>query len=111
MMGSDWVAVAGLADVPKGEIREVLFDGGVIAIAHTESGFFAFDNNCAHMGVSLAQGALCGDVVICPLHKWSYDLKTAVMTYPQAGRPFSVFPLKIVNDQLLVRRFPEEVGE
>lgn len=110
-MDSDWVAVAKTTDVPNGEMREVLMDGGVIIVAHTDSGFYAFDSNCAHMGVSLAKGELCGNVVVCPLHRWGYDLQAAAMTYPHAGRPFTTFPVKVENGQLLVRRWPKTLFE
>jgi nitrite reductase/ring-hydroxylating ferredoxin subunit len=63
------------------------------------------------MGVSLAKGRLCRDVVTCPLHNWAYDLRAATITYPRAGRPFTTFPVRIESDQLLVRRWPKTLME
>ena len=107
MTDLDWVVVANIDDMPIGEIQEVLVAGGVIAIVRTSSGAYAFDNNCAHMGVSLSQGRIEGDTVICPLHNWSYDLRAATMGYPSPGRPFTTFPTKILNGQLLVWPSPK----
>jgi nitrite reductase/ring-hydroxylating ferredoxin subunit len=110
-MDSDWVAVAKTTDIPNGEMRELLLGDGVIVVAHTDSGFYAFDNNCVHMGVSLAKGQLCRDVVVCPLHRWAYDLRASVMTYPRAGRPFTTFPIRVEDGRLLVRRWPKTLSE
>jgi nitrite reductase/ring-hydroxylating ferredoxin subunit len=99
----DWVPVATTGELPLNEIREVLAGGGVIAVVRTSSGFYAFDNNCAHMGVALSRGQLEGDTVICRMHRWAYDLRTSTITQPPAGRSFVTFPTRVAGDTLLVR--------
>jgi nitrite reductase/ring-hydroxylating ferredoxin subunit len=97
-----WIAVGKTHEFPLGEIKEVLIDGGVMAIARTPSGFRAFDNNCAHMGVALSRGRIEGETVICPLYNWAYDLRTARITYPPNGGRFSTFFTKVEGDTVMV---------
>lgn len=103
----DWVPVAELSDLPLNEIQEVLVDGGVIAVVRTDSGVYAFDNNCAHMGVALSRGRLEGDTLICPLHNWAYDLRSSTICYPPMGRSFTTFPTKIEQGKVMVWPSPK----
>jgi nitrite reductase/ring-hydroxylating ferredoxin subunit len=52
------------------------------------SEIFAIGNECPHQGGSLCDGAVEGDIVICPLHGWEFDLRSgACMTVPGEALP------------------------
>lgn len=104
-----WIAVGKTDEFPINEIKEILVAGGVMAIVRTVSGFRAFDNNCAHMGVPLSRGRIEGDTVICPLHNWAYDLRTARITYPPRAGRFATFFTKVEGDTVMV--WPAVRGE
>lgn len=66
-----------------------------ICLARNLSGFFAVQNSCPHASGDLSQGICEGSHVVCPVHRYSYDLKTgrgaadqgdAVRTYPVEER-------------------------
>lgn len=61
-------------DVPLGEGRAITLDGRRIAIFRSAAGWFALDAACPHRGGPLADGIVCDDAVICPLHERRYDL-------------------------------------
>ncbi len=61
-------------DVPLGEGRAVELDGRRIAIFRSAAGWFALDAACPHRGGPLADGIVCDNAVICPLHDRRYDL-------------------------------------
>jgi nitrite reductase (NADH) small subunit len=61
-------------DVPIGEGRAITLDGRRIAIFRAPGGWFALDAACPHRGGPLADGIVCDDAVICPLHDRRYDL-------------------------------------
>jgi nitrite reductase/ring-hydroxylating ferredoxin subunit len=103
----DWVPVADVGDMPLNEIQEVLVAGGVMAVVRTDSGIYAFDNNCAHMGVALSRGRLEGDTVVCPMHNWAYDLRTSKICNPPSGRRFITFPTKVEDGKLMVWPSPK----
>ena len=48
----------------------------------------AIGNDCPHQGGSLSDGFVEGDIVICPLHGWEFDLRSgACMTVPGESVP------------------------
>ena len=61
-------------DVPLGEGRAITLDGRRIAIFRSAAGWFALDAVCPHRGGPLADGIVCDNAVICPLHDRRYDL-------------------------------------
>ena len=61
-------------DVPLGEGRSITLDGRRIAIFRSAAGWFALDAACPHRGGPLADGIVCDNAVICPLHDRRYDL-------------------------------------
>ena len=63
-------------DVPLGEGRSITLDGRRIAIFRSAAGWFALDAACPHKGGPLADGIVCDNAVICPLHDRRYDLST-----------------------------------
>jgi len=71
---SEFVTVAQVNDIPSGEGRAVEASGKQIALFNVDGIFYAIDNNCAHRGGPLGEGSLDGSTVICPWHRWSYDV-------------------------------------
>jgi nitrite reductase/ring-hydroxylating ferredoxin subunit len=48
----------------------------------------AIGNECPHQGGSLVDGFVEGDIVVCPLHGWEFDLRSGVcMTVPGESVP------------------------
>lgn len=63
-------------------------DGVDVAIFHRGAEILAIGNTCPHQGGSLCDGAVEGDIVICPLHGWEFDLRSgACMTVPGESVP------------------------
>jgi nitrite reductase/ring-hydroxylating ferredoxin subunit len=52
-----------------------------ILVANLGDRYCAMDNICSHSGGSLGDGWLEGNVVICPLHGWEYDVTTGCCTH------------------------------
>ena len=64
----------GVDDIPLGEGRAITLDGRRIAIFRSAAGWFSLDAACPHRGGPLADGIVCDNAVICPLHDRRYDL-------------------------------------
>lgn len=79
-------AVARLADVPPGTMLRVTRGDVDVLIAHTQAGLAATADRCPHMAAPLSIGTLDGCIVMCPLHRGSFDLRTGeVVTFPTTG--------------------------
>ena len=77
------VRVLDLAELPSGKTALVTVDGVDVAVFRRGDEVFAIGNECPHQGGSLCDGMVEGDIVICPLHGWEFDLRSGVcMTVP-----------------------------
>ncbi|WP_324204594.1 Rieske (2Fe-2S) protein [Chthonomonas sp.] len=97
-----WLKIAPISDIPSGSARIYHLDrplpseGSVpmqreVALFNVNGTFYGFDNTCPHLGGPLGEGWVEGNVVICPLHFWEFDIRTGkspddptvcVTTYP-----------------------------
>ncbi|MBM4123656.1 MAG: Rieske 2Fe-2S domain-containing protein [Nitrospira sp.] len=82
---SEFVRVAGTADVAPGSGMVTEANGQSIALFNVAGTFYAIDNDCVHRGGPLGEGELVGETVSCPWHNWQYDVKTGrSLTNPSA---------------------------
>ena len=67
---------------PEGK-AVVELDGEGVALFRRGDEVLAIGNECPHQAGSLGDGWLEGDIVVCPLHGWEFDLRSgACMTIP-----------------------------
>jgi len=52
------------------------------------------DNACPHANGNLSGGALCGRIITCPWHDWSFDLAGGACTEPSEAR-ISIYPSEV----------------
>ncbi|MFM8223010.1 MAG: Rieske (2Fe-2S) protein [Planctomycetaceae bacterium] len=95
------VRVASVAEIPLGTAREVVAFDRVVAIYHTEQGFFALDGVCPHAGGPLAEGQVRDGVVACPWHGWQYELATGRNCVNPAVQARS-FGVRVEGDDVLL---------
>jgi nitrite reductase (NADH) small subunit len=77
-----------LAALPPGMTARVRVDGMDVALFRRGDEVFAIGNACPHRGGNLRDGMVEGDIVICPLHGWEFDLRSgACMTVPGESVP------------------------
>jgi nitrite reductase/ring-hydroxylating ferredoxin subunit len=57
--------------------RTIEIDGKKYCMARTATGYYAVDDRCPHAGAHLGRGGWCeDDMVVCPVHRFKFDLKT-----------------------------------
>jgi nitrite reductase (NADH) small subunit/3-phenylpropionate/trans-cinnamate dioxygenase ferredoxin subunit len=72
----EFLKVAKVREFREGQGRRVMVDGNAVAIYRRGERFYAFSDDCPHMGASLADGKLVGERVQCHWHAWNFDLAT-----------------------------------
>jgi nitrite reductase (NADH) small subunit len=96
-----------LSAIPEGEGRTFRVGGQRIAVFHSRDGHaFATQAECPHKGGPLADGLVGGSTLICPLHEWSFDLRSGMAingscglrTYPISEGPDGVLVLEMEED-------------
>ena len=77
-----------LAALPPGEAALAAVNGQDVALFRRGEEILAIGNACPHQGGNLCDGRIEGDIVICPLHGWEFDLRSgACMTVPGESVP------------------------
>lgn len=75
------VVVGSLDEIPLGEGRTYAVDGEQVVVYRLRDGSLrALGAVCPHRGGPLADGLTDDDVVVCPLHGFTYDLCTGAET-------------------------------
>ena len=99
---ADFVAVGRARDFLPGAGKMVVVDGRHVAVFRLGNDLFAIDNLCLHRGGPLCEGAIERDVVTCPWHGWSYNIRSGTMVQdPRVG--VSTHDVKLDGDDVLVR--------
>jgi nitrite reductase/ring-hydroxylating ferredoxin subunit len=78
------------------------FKGEKICVTRTSEGLHAVQDKCPHNGASLSKGFCTKkNEIVCPLHRYSFDLKTGKAT---SGGAFALttYPIEIKNDGVYV---------
>lgn len=85
-----WEDAGGLEDQPVGSLRRVVVGGKAVALARTDTGYFALEDACPHAGAPLSAGVLRGEHVVCSWHGWKFECATGACPLfpgaPSAGR-------------------------
>jgi nitrite reductase (NADH) small subunit len=99
--------VGSLSEIPKGEGRTFRVGSHRFAVFHSREGrAFATQAECPHKGGPLADGLVGGTTLICPLHEWSFDLRSGMAingtcglrTYPVTHGPDGDLFLEMEED-------------
>jgi len=82
-----FVPVGQISDFTPGKGRMVTVNGRHVALFRLGDEFFALDNLCLHRGGPICEGPIdTNDVVTCPWHGWSYEIRTGTMVQdPRVG--------------------------
>jgi nitrite reductase (NADH) small subunit len=73
------VRVASVDEIPVGRSKTVEVDGLSVAVFNAgREGFHALGGICPHEGGPLGEGAVVGDMAVCPWHGYDFDLRSGV---------------------------------
>lgn len=71
--------------------RTIDIEGRRICLARTATGYYAVDDKCPHAGAHLGRGGWCEDeFVVCPVHRYKYNLKTGQGKQGDYIKPYEV---------------------
>ena len=101
--GSDrWIKVADQAAVAPGCVIGVKAGDRDIAVYNIDGQFYATDNICTHAHALLSDGWLEGDVIECPLHGGSFEVKTGKGVAAPVTCDLKVFAVRISGSDIEV---------
>lgn len=71
-----WFKITGLPYTDQPFIKKVLVDGRSLCLVGYEGEVFALSARCPHAGEDLTRGWCAERKLVCPIHRFSYDLDT-----------------------------------
>lgn len=75
----DRVRVAREEEIAEGTAVRLEAFGRTIAVFRDQGELVAIEDTCPHRGGPLGKGKVAAGAVICPLHAWTFDLRTGEM--------------------------------
>lgn len=78
-------------------------DGVKVGVFLANGRLFAVENVCPHAFALLTDGFVDGDVVECPLHAATFDLKTGKHLLGPCDRGIATYDVRVEDDVILVR--------
>jgi thiamine pyrophosphate-dependent acetolactate synthase large subunit-like protein/nitrite reductase/ring-hydroxylating ferredoxin subunit len=72
-MGTNWVRVADVDDLPDHRVRTVVAGRRSIVLTRVGDAYGALDNRCPHQGGPLGEGSIEKGWLRCPWHGYDYD--------------------------------------
>ena len=94
--------VAKVGQIEVGHGLPVIANSMPIAIFNHEGNFHAIQGDCPHQGGPLGESKLDGTDVVCPWHKWRFDLVTGAYKSVGTGS-LRIYEVKVEGDDILVK--------
>ena len=96
------ITAAGASELKDGEMKQVAAGGTDILLARVNGKYHAVGATCPHYGAPLAEGALCGERLICPWHHTSFDVTTGDLLEPPAFDALPRYEVRIEGGRVIV---------
>lgn len=71
-----FIKVGNIGDFKDTNKLLVKAEGKEILVVKLNEEYFAIDNRCTHMGGSLFEGEIKGDLIVCPKHKAEFNIRS-----------------------------------
>ena len=98
----DFVTVARADELSPGEMKLVEVAGEEVVLANVDGSYYAFGNECTHVGGPLVEGDLMGDQVACPWHNTIFDVKTGQPVSGPGKEPVPTYEVRVENGEIRV---------
>lgn len=96
-----FVKVGALSGLPAGQMLEAILDEERYVVCNVDGTLHSISGFCPHSGGPLGQGALHGEVVVCPWHGWEFNCRTGENP-GNANLRVTTYPVKMDGDDILI---------
>jgi nitrite reductase/ring-hydroxylating ferredoxin subunit len=111
-----WTKVLTETALPSGGREVVKVGKQSILLVNHENQLYAVNSNCPHLKLPLKNGKVENGVIVCPLHRSAFDLRTGavqdwcpwppvvgkVLAAVSPAKVLPVFPLRVEDGNILV---------
>jgi len=105
-----WYRIPGIENSDQPFIKKVKAGGKTFCLVGYEGEIFALSVKCPHAGGDLTTGWCKNEKIVCPLHRYSYDLKTGKGSEGQNDF-INTYPVEIKGNDIYIgiRSFWEKI--
>lgn len=96
-----WVKVGDLLDTDQPFIKKIMVGGRSVCLIGYNGHVFALAAKCPHAGEDLSRGWCADGKLVCPYHRFSYDLETGRGS-PGQNDYVAVYQVKTDKDGIYV---------
>jgi nitrite reductase/ring-hydroxylating ferredoxin subunit len=97
-----WQATVPASDLEQYGVAQAVIGGLKIALYAVDGEYYATADLCTHGAASLADGYLDGDLIECPLHQGTFNVKTGAAVGAPCTVAIKTFPVKLEDGLLHV---------
>ncbi len=97
-----FVKVATIGELAPGQAKKVQVDGKILALFNLGGSYHAIDDSCPHRGGPLSEGPVEGDVVTCPWHGSTFNVKNGNVLTPPARSGVSSYGVRVSGSDVEV---------
>lgn len=103
-MSDQFVSVIKANELVEDTIKQVTVLGRNILLVKREGQVYALGSKCPHMGCDLTRGKLNENILVCPCHGWSFDVRNGEY---QANKniKLATYECKVENGEVFVKPF------
>jgi nitrite reductase/ring-hydroxylating ferredoxin subunit len=102
-MGTRWIRIAELAEVPEGGTFRVYLEGEPVCLYNVAGTIYATHDVCTHGQASLADGFVDGEEIECPLHQGRFHIPTGKAVGAPCTVDVKTYPVKVERAGVLVQ--------
>jgi len=96
-----WYPVSGIEPTNTPFIKKLTLGGKSICLVNYDNKLFALGATCPHAGEDLSKGWCKDSKLVCPYHRFSYDIKTGKGS-PGQNDYVESYPVKLKNGEVLI---------
>jgi nitrite reductase/ring-hydroxylating ferredoxin subunit len=86
----------------NGVLRIVVAGYPPLALYNLAGRLYATEDRCSHGEASLSGGFIEGQVIVCPLHFGSFDIRTGEPVDPPCSREIATYAVIVDGEDLLI---------
>ncbi len=101
---AEFQTIAKASEIAPGEMKLVNVAGQDIVVANVEGTFFAFGNECTHVGGPLVEGELEGETVTCPWHATIFNVKTGQASEGPGASAVPTYEVPLEGDEIQIAK-------
>ena len=104
-----FMKLADTSELAEGKMKIVDVDSTSVLVANVGGSYYAMKNECTHMGGSLGEGELQGNLVVCPRHGAEFDVTTGkavgkakIAFFKTMPKNEKTYPVKVEGTSIMV---------